>query len=87
MKSKLLINQARLEWACKRGMLECDLFLAPLIKMKFAQLSDEQQEKLYELLQIPDPVLYEWFMGKSAPIGEEAHFQSLIETIRCQSRA
>lgn len=83
MKSKLL---SRLEWACKRGMLECDLFLAPLIKSQFTQLSEEQQEKLYELLKLPDPLLYEWFMGKSEPTGELMHFQALIETIRCQSR-
>jgi len=88
MKSKLLksrlLHLLRLEWACRRGMLECDLCLAPLVKQQFAPLSPAQQDDLYHLLELPDTLLCEWFMNKANPTGEYAHFQSLIDIIRAQ---
>lgn len=81
-----MITAAQLEWACKRGMLECDLFLAPFVRQGFENLSDLEKSQLYELLEFPDPVLYEWFMGASNPTGPQSRFQALIEKIRCQNR-
>jgi antitoxin CptB len=81
MKTDAMISQARLEWAAKRGMLECELFLVPFIKRQFGYLSEHEKSQLYELLQYPDPLLYGWFMG--APLDEDMlSFVPLVEKIR-----
>jgi antitoxin CptB len=82
MKMDAIVSQARLEWAAKRGMLECELFLVPFIKTQFCHLSEDEKSQLYELLQYPDPLLYGWFM-KALPLEEEMLvFQNLIKKIR-----
>ena len=86
MKSTLMITQAKLAWACKRGMLECELFLVPFIKNQFNTLSNDERIQLHELLEYPDPVLYGWLMGVLPVEGETALFKNLIEKIRCHPR-
>lgn len=82
MKSSFLITQAQLEWACKRGMLECELFLIPFIKAQFDYLSEDEKSQLYELLQYPDPLLYAWLMNIE-PIQEaQSYFRDLIKKIQ-----
>ena len=87
MKSTLMITQAKLEWACKRGMLECELFLVPFLKNQFGSLSNDERSQLHDLLEYPDPVLYGWFMGTLPVTGEMVVFKNLIEKIRCHPRA
>ena len=55
-------KMARLRWACRRGMLELDVLLAPFVDA-FPQLSDTEQQTFEALLERDDPELFAWFMG------------------------
>jgi len=53
----------RLEWQCRRGMLELDVILGPFLARDFSSLDADQQTAFVELLEHPDPDLYTWIMG------------------------
>lgn len=53
---------ARLRWACRRGMLELDVLLAPFVE-SYPELSSEEQQTFERLLACDDPELFAWFMG------------------------
>lgn len=53
----------RILWACRRGMLECDLFLIPFAKSRYLNLSPEQKAAFQLLLSLPDQTLYHYLMG------------------------
>ena len=56
-------RRARLKWACRRGMLELDVLLMPVVDEAFDSLDYEQQEIFERLLTSDDPDLFAWFMG------------------------
>lgn len=73
-------NERTLLWACRRGMLELDLFLEPFCKHCYATLSAQKQEKFQQLLNCQDPDLNQWFTGISQP--EDKGLQELIKEIK-----
>lgn len=56
-------RRARINWACRRGMLELDVLLMPFAEKVFDELSEPQQLVFERLLTSDDPDLYAWFMG------------------------
>lgn len=56
-------RRARLEWACRRGMLELDVLLMPFVRDAFDNLPEQQQLIFERLLTCDDPDLFAWFMG------------------------
>ena len=40
-------NKLRIEWDCRRGMLELDKIIMPFYKAHFDQLTDEQKRYFY----------------------------------------
>jgi len=65
-------------WACRRGMLELDLLLAPYAKKYYVEFNSEKQARFDALLAQEDQLLFEWFMRKKSPPTE---FSALIEEI------
>ncbi len=65
-------------WACRRGMLELDLLLAPYAKRHYIELNSEKQAIFDALLAEEDQSLFEWFMGKKSP---PAEYSTLIQEI------
>lgn len=57
------INRKKLEWQCRRGMLELDVILSPFLSQHFDNLNQQQQLAFVELLSFPDPDIYTWVMG------------------------
>lgn len=55
----------RMEWRCRRGMLELDLLFKPFVKKHLPSLNHAQIAALDELLDLPDNVLWDFLMGKS----------------------
>ncbi|MDQ7048592.1 MAG: succinate dehydrogenase assembly factor 2 [Enterobacterales bacterium] len=53
----------KLEWQCRRGMLELDVILGPFLARDFSSLDADQQTAFVQLLEHPDPDLYTWIMG------------------------
>lgn len=64
----LMSNLNRVLWACRRGMLECDLFLIPFANNRYLALSAELQQDFETLLKLPDQTLYRCLMGEAAPV-------------------
>jgi len=81
-KNKPMENQLmrKLEWQCRRGMLELDVILAPFLAQHFSALDAKQQAAFVELLDQADPDLYTWIMG----FGDcpHQHLQPILQSIR-----
>ncbi len=68
----------RIPWACRRGLLELDLWLAPLARAHTALNADDVPLCL-ELLAEPDRVLLDWLEARMPP---PAKFRTIIENLR-----
>ena len=72
------IEHRRIPWACRRGLLELDLWLAPLAR-EHAALGADDARACLELLREPDRVLLDWLEARApAP----PRFRCIIETLR-----
>jgi antitoxin CptB len=57
----------RLQWQCRRGMLELDLFLQRFLQERYATLSATEQQTFERLLDNQDQDLFAWLTGRAAP--------------------
>ncbi|MFC0308779.1 succinate dehydrogenase assembly factor 2 [Gallibacterium trehalosifermentans] len=57
-------NKLRIEWDCRRGMLELDKMIMPFYQNVFDHLSEEQKDTFIELLTYTDPQLFRWLMNQ-----------------------
>ncbi len=79
---------SQVRWACRRGMLELDLFLLPFCERYYAALSMEEQNLFKALLESPDPDLFQWLMQQAeAPVGYQALIQHIIQAKRAATKA
>jgi len=70
---------ARIQYQCRRGMLELDVFLKPYCDNCFLNLSAANQNLFVELLTEADPDLFNWLMG----YGEATQkYHQVVELIR-----
>jgi len=74
------LQQARLRWACRRGMLELDLLLLPFLENVYLQLSAHEQILFEKLLLFNDQELFDWIVRYQAPTNPE--FIPLIERVQ-----
>ncbi|MGE3920249.1 MAG: succinate dehydrogenase assembly factor 2 [Gammaproteobacteria bacterium] len=71
-------EKQRIEWACRRGMLELDMIFKPFFEAEFNQLSKEEQAIFLELLKCDDPDLFAWLMRYKTP---PENFTTMIDKI------
>ena len=64
-------RKAKINWNCRRGMLELDLILERFSKRHLDALTDEQLNAFENLLSSQDPDLYTWLMGYGEPEQKE----------------
>lgn len=85
-KSTLTANKSRerIRWACRRGMLECDLFLVPFFESQYDSLSDTERQNFEALLQESDADLIIWLMGEGT--SDNPAFEAMIQMIRRHKR-
>lgn len=69
--------KAKMRWQCRRGMLELDLILLNFLDNHFDVLSNKQKSEFSELLNQPDPILYDWIIGT---LSEDGLIESLSAT-------
>ncbi|OIN08722.1 succinate dehydrogenase assembly factor 2 [Oceanisphaera psychrotolerans] len=72
-------DKPRLIWACRRGMLELDVILAPFVEHEYDGLSEAHKVVFRHLLECDDPDLFAWFMGHER--SKNAEFQAMVEHI------
>lgn len=75
-----IIEQSRLLWQCRRGMLELDLLLIPFAENQYSGLPVEEKKAFLAILHYPDPVLFAWLMQSEMP--EEPELNHIVKLIR-----
>jgi antitoxin CptB len=73
-------ERAKLRWRCRRGMRELDRSLERFFDACFDTLSDTEKQRFAEFLELPDPDLYAYLLGKAEPADVE--LARLTRTIR-----
>lgn len=76
--SNILNNIPRLQWACRRGMLELDVLLGNFLNEAYPALSTEDKQLFVELLKTEDPSLFAWLMGHEEVPERYAYMVNLI---------
>lgn len=64
-------NKLRIEWDCRRGMLELDNVIMPFYKTYFDTLDGSQKQAFLRLLACTDLQLFSWFFNKVTPPDED----------------
>jgi antitoxin CptB len=70
----------RLQWRCRRGMLENDLVLQKFLGIHGRDLDQAELATLNDLLEVDDNQLWDIFSGRIAP--PEARFIELVDRLR-----
>ena len=73
-------KRARIQWQCRRGMLELDLALEGFLQRDYENLTAEQQRTFHQLLECPDQLLFDYLFGATHPIDKDV--ADVIERIR-----
>ncbi len=84
MTQQILPDKKRLQWQCRRGMLELELFLNDFLEFDYETLSNEKKSAFIDLLTIIDPVLFDYLMGTQEP--DEHGLRDIVLTIREATR-
>lgn len=74
-----LMTKPKLRWACRRGMLELDVLLAPFVEHGYDALTEPEKLIFERLLACDDPDLFAWFMGHAK--SPDPQLQSLVQVI------
>ena len=72
--SDLKMNEARLRWQCRRGMLELDLMLESYVENEYANLSIKYKKAFHQLLSCQDQFLLEYLMGREIPTDKDVAY-------------
>lgn len=70
----------KVRWACRRGMLECDLFLVPFFENCYGQLSSDDQAIFKKLLVESDTEIFAWLMATEKPTNTA--YVAILDKIR-----
>ena len=73
-------NKLRIEWDCRRGMLELDKIIMPFYKAHFDQLTDDKKDIFIRLLTATDLQLFSWFFNGSQ--SDDVEVQAMVEYIQ-----
>ncbi len=73
-------NKLRIEWDCRRGMLELDKIIMPFYLAHFDELSDDKKDIFIRLLASTDLQLFSWFFNRGSSQDED--IQAMVEYIQ-----
>lgn len=73
------VADARIAWACRRGMLELDIVLSRFLEQRYAGLADTERALFAEALTLSDQDLWQ-LISTSAP--PPANLSSIIRQLR-----
>jgi antitoxin CptB len=68
---RTLHERARLQWQCRRGMLELDTMLQDFMDKRYDHLTPAELQAFEMLLKAPDQLLLDYLMGHAIPIDTE----------------
>ncbi|AKD38301.1 FAD assembly factor SdhE [Pasteurella sp. P03HT] len=73
-------NKLRIEWDCRRGMLELDKVIMPFYQQYFDHLPDEQKDQFIRLLACSDLQLFSWFFNRGK--ASDPDLQHMVDYIQ-----
>lgn len=80
-----MMSRSKLQWRCRRGMLELDLLLEGFLMREFEQLLASERSAFEQLLTYSDQLLLEYLLGRERPVDEKlAH---VVGKIRAAAQA
>lgn len=62
----------KLHWRCRRGMKELDLLTLGYLERYYRDAPAEDQEAFARLLELQDPQLMGYMLGRETPVDDEA---------------
>ncbi len=75
-----MAEMSRLRWLCRRGMKELDVVLTRYLDEHYADSSDAEQALFRQLLQMPDPDLYDLLLRRTRT--DDAELARLLQVLR-----
>ena len=60
-------ERTELRWRCRRGMKELDILLLRYLEHCYGQASRQEREAFSQLLDLQDPELLAFLMGRATP--------------------
>jgi len=69
--SNLALDEARLRWQCRRGMLELDLMLETFVENCYEDLPVKTKQAFHQLLKCQDQFLLDYLMGQDVPTDKD----------------
>lgn len=67
----LTAEERRLQWHCRRGLMELDVILGPFFEQHYFALGEADQALFARLVECEDMDLFNWFMGQATPADAE----------------
>jgi antitoxin CptB len=74
----------QLRWRCRRGMKELDILLSRYVDQRFGAAPPEEQDAFRGLLEVQDPLIYDYCLGSLEP---PHHLAALIQRITAEPSA
>ncbi|MGC0833928.1 FAD assembly factor SdhE [Pantoea agglomerans] len=78
-------DKSRIQWACRRGMLELDVAIMPFFKFEYETLSDTDKQVFVDLLKSDDPDLFNWLMNHGEP--KDPELKRMVNLIQQRNHA
>jgi antitoxin CptB len=75
---------SKLRWQCRRGMKELDVLLDAYLTNQFIQAESAERQAFISLLELPDPVIMSYIVGRTSPETQEQ--RRVIDALRRTSR-
>lgn len=76
-------DEVKLRWRCRRGMRELDIVLTAFLDAQYPHLSSDDKARFESLLELPDPDLYAYLLGRDEPTDPD--LSGLVRWIRAGS--
>jgi antitoxin CptB len=61
------MNEGRIAWRCRRGMRELDALLERYLDGRYRNADLSERQAFAMLLELPDPTLHDYLLGRAAP--------------------
>jgi len=75
-----MTDMSRLRWRCRRGTKELDIVMNRYLQERYETASAEEQASFNALLDIEDPIIFDWLMDKTQ--AEDENLQELVEILK-----